>query len=59
MNTVHDIRQLTVDEVDAVAGAATHVTIKLYGVTLWSFDDTEHGTSWRGPDGVRHTIWKD
>jgi len=59
-NLTTDIRELTVDEFDAIAGgASTHVTIKLFGVTLWTFDDTEHGTSWKGPDGVRHTIWKD
>jgi hypothetical protein len=58
-NLTTDLRELTSDEFDAIAGASTHAEVKLFGIVLWRFDDTEHGTSWSGPDGVRHTVWKD
>jgi hypothetical protein len=65
MNTglTTDIRALSADELDAIAGGASvHAQVKLYGVTLWTFDKTDNegglgATSWKGPDGVRHTLW--
>jgi hypothetical protein len=58
-NTV-DLRALDTNEIDLVAGGeSTHATVVVFGITLWTFDDTKHGTSWKGPDGVRHTVWKD
>jgi hypothetical protein len=62
INLTTDLRELTADEFDAIAGAkSTHAQVKLYGITLWTFDKTDNegglgATSWKGPDGVRHTL---
>jgi hypothetical protein len=63
MNTNSTIRKLTADELDAIAGAkSVHAKVVVHGITLWTFDQTDNegglgGTSWAGPDGVRHTVW--
>lgn len=62
MNAAHDIRELTAEELNAIAGGSVHVGISL-GWIGFRVDITDHGMSGsvKVGDGKWHrgTIWKE